>query len=34
MPDGTARFKDKDGKEFFHFMECSTMSEDTVVAEI
>lgn len=27
MPDGTKRFKDKDGKEIFHFMGCSTMSE-------
>ena len=27
MPDGTVRFKDKDGKEIFHFMGCSTMSE-------
>jgi S-(hydroxymethyl)glutathione dehydrogenase/alcohol dehydrogenase len=34
MPDGTSRFKDKDGKEIFHFMGCSTMSEYTVIAEI
>lgn len=34
MPDGTCRFKDKDGKDIFHFMGCSTMSEYTVVAEI
>lgn len=27
MPDGTTRFKDKDGKRIFHFMGCSTMSE-------
>lgn len=34
MPDGTVRFHDKDGKDIFHFMGCSTMSEYTVVAEI
>lgn len=34
MPDGTTRFTDKDGKEIFHFMGCSTMSEYTVLAEI
>ena len=34
MPDGTVRFKDKDGKDIFHFMGCSTMSEYTVIAEI
>ena len=34
MPDGTSRFKDKDGKPIFHFMGCSTMSEYTVLAEI
>lgn len=34
MPDGTSRFKDKDGQPIFHFMGCSTMSEYTVVAEI
>ncbi|KAL7564638.1 hypothetical protein ACA910_009326 [Epithemia clementina (nom. ined.)] len=34
MPDGTVRFKDKDGKEIYHFMGCSTMSEYTVLAEI
>jgi len=34
MPDGTKRFKDKDGKEIYHFMGCSTMSEYTVLAEI
>jgi len=34
MPDGTTRFKDKDGKEIFHFMGCSTMAEYTVLAEI
>ena len=34
MPDGTSRFHDKDGKEIFHFMGCSTMSEYTVLAEI
>jgi S-(hydroxymethyl)glutathione dehydrogenase/alcohol dehydrogenase len=34
MPDGTSRFKDKDGKDIFHFMGCSTMSEYTVLAEI
>jgi S-(hydroxymethyl)glutathione dehydrogenase/alcohol dehydrogenase len=34
MPDGTKRFKDKDGKDIFHFMGCSTMAEYTVLAEI
>lgn len=34
MPDGTVRFKDADGKDIFHFMGCSTMSEYTVIAEI
>ena len=34
MPDGTSRFKDKDGKPIYHFMGCSTMSEYTVVCEI
>eukprot|EP00522_Entomoneis_paludosa_P003092 CAMPEP_0172474116 /NCGR_PEP_ID=MMETSP1065-20121228/69196_1 /TAXON_ID=265537 /ORGANISM="Amphiprora paludosa, Strain CCMP125" /LENGTH=687 /DNA_ID=CAMNT_0013232295 /DNA_START=100 /DNA_END=2163 /DNA_ORIENTATION=- len=34
MPDGTKRFKDKDGKDIYHFMGCSTMSEYTVLAEI
>ena len=34
MPDGTSRFRDKDGKEIYHFMGCSTMSEYTVLAEI
>lgn len=34
MPDGTIRFHDKDGKDIFHFMGCSTMSEYTVLAEI
>jgi S-(hydroxymethyl)glutathione dehydrogenase/alcohol dehydrogenase len=34
MPDGTTRFKDKDGKPIYHFMGCSTMSEFTVLAEI
>lgn len=34
MPDGTVRFKDADGKDIFHFMGCSTMSEYTVLAEI
>lgn len=27
MPDGTSRFKDKDGNSIYHFMGCSTMSE-------
>ena len=27
MPDGTIRFKDKDGNPIYHFMGCSTMSE-------
>jgi len=34
MPDGTVRFKDSDGKDIFHFMGCSTMSEYTVLSEI
>mmetsp|Transcript_35084 Transcript_35084/g.84973 ORF Transcript_35084/g.84973 Transcript_35084/m.84973 type:complete len:302 (-) Transcript_35084:58-963(-) len=34
MPDGTIRLHDKDGKDIFHFMGCSTMSEYTVLAEI
>mmetsp|Transcript_25159 Transcript_25159/g.53644 ORF Transcript_25159/g.53644 Transcript_25159/m.53644 type:complete len:384 (+) Transcript_25159:141-1292(+) len=34
MPDGTSRFKDSEGKDIFHFMGCSTMSEYTVIAEI
>ena len=34
MPDGTSRFRDKDGKSIYHFMGCSTMSEYTVLAEI
>jgi S-(hydroxymethyl)glutathione dehydrogenase/alcohol dehydrogenase len=34
MPDGTSRFKDKDGKPIYHFMGCSTMAEYTVLAEI
>lgn len=34
MPDGTIRFKDKDGKPIYHFMGCSTMCEYTVLAEI
>jgi S-(hydroxymethyl)glutathione dehydrogenase/alcohol dehydrogenase len=34
MPDGTTRFKTKDGKEIYHFMGCSTFSEYTVIAEI
>jgi S-(hydroxymethyl)glutathione dehydrogenase/alcohol dehydrogenase len=34
MPDGTVRFKDKDGNPIYHFMGCSTMSEYTVLAEI
>ena len=34
MPDGTKRFHDKDGKDIYHFMGCSTMSEYTVLAEI
>jgi len=34
MPDGTSRFHDEDGKDIFHFMGCSTMSEYTVLAEI
>jgi len=34
MPDGTTRFKDKDGKPIYHFMGCSTFAEYTVLAEI
>lgn len=34
MPDGTTRFKDKDGNPIYHFMGCSTFSEYTVLAEI
>jgi S-(hydroxymethyl)glutathione dehydrogenase/alcohol dehydrogenase len=34
MPDGTTRFTDKDGKQIYHFMGCSTMAEYTVLAEI
>ena len=34
MPDGTTRFTSADGKEIFHFMGCSTMSEYSVLAEI
>ena len=34
MPDGTSRFKTKDGKTIYHFMGCSTFSEYTVIAEI
>jgi S-(hydroxymethyl)glutathione dehydrogenase/alcohol dehydrogenase len=34
MPNGTVRFHDQDGKEIYHFMGCSTMSEYTVLAEI
>lgn len=34
MPDGTVRFQDAEGKDIYHFMGCSTMSEYTVLAEI
>jgi len=34
MPDGTTRFHDSKGKDIYHFMGCSTMSEYTVLAEI
>ena len=34
MPDGTKRFRDRNGEEIYHFMGCSTMSEYTVLAEI
>ena len=34
MPDGTTRFKDKDGNPIYHFMGCSSFSEYTVLAEI
>ena len=26
MPDGTTRFRTKDGKQIYHFMGCSTFS--------
>jgi Zn-dependent alcohol dehydrogenase len=32
MPDGTSRFRTKEGKTIFHFMGCSTFSEYTVIA--
>lgn len=32
MPDGTSRFKNKDGQTIYHFMGCSTFSEYTVIA--
>jgi S-(hydroxymethyl)glutathione dehydrogenase/alcohol dehydrogenase len=34
MPDGTSRFRTKEGKKIFHFMGCSTFAEYTVIAEI
>ena len=34
MPDGTSRFKDKDGKDLLHFMGTSTFSQYTVLPEI
>lgn len=34
MPDGSSRFRTKDGKQIFHFMGCSTFAEYTVIAEI
>ena len=34
MPDGTTRFRAKDGRELFHFMGCSTFAEYAVVADI
>lgn len=34
MPDGTPRFKDKDGNNLFHFMGTSTFSQYTVLPEI
>lgn len=34
MPDGTPRFKDKDGNELYHFMGTSTFSQYTVCPEI
>ena len=34
MPDGTTRFKTKDGVPVAHFMGCSTFAEYTVVSEI
>lgn len=34
MPDGTPRFKDKDGNNLYHFMGTSTFSQYTVLPEI
>ena len=34
MSDGTSRFTDSDGKVVYHFMDCSTFAEYTVVHEI
>lgn len=34
MPDGTSRFKDKDGNDLFHFMGTSTFSQYTVCADV
>ncbi len=34
MPDGTPRFKDKDGNDLFHFMGTSTFCQYTVLPEI
>lgn len=34
MPDGTSRFKSKDGKPIYHFMGCSTFSQYTVLADV
>lgn len=34
MPDGTTRFKGKDGEALYHFMGCSTFAEYTVMPEI
>lgn len=34
MPDGTPRFKDKDGNDLYHFMGTSTFSQYTVLPEV
>lgn len=34
MPDGTSRFRTKNGESILHFMGCSTFSQYTVVADV
>ncbi|GMM33912.1 bifunctional alcohol dehydrogenase/S-(hydroxymethyl)glutathione dehydrogenase [Saccharomycopsis crataegensis] len=34
MPDGTTRFRSKDGKPIYHFMGCSGFSQYTVLADV